>query len=74
VVVHQAVGVAQPAIAIDDMGHESEPLRPVAVIVHDVLPGIAPNRDVIDGAGKFKAKRTRLRFSRLAIFWLSNSG
>jgi hypothetical protein len=74
VVVHQALGVAEPAVAIDDMGQEGEPLGPIAVIVHDVLPGIAPNRDVIDGAGKFKAKRTRLRFSRLAIFWLSNSG
>jgi hypothetical protein len=59
VVVHQALGVAEPAVAIDDMGQEGEPLGPIAVIVHDVLPGIAPTGDVVDGAGEFKAKRTR---------------
>jgi hypothetical protein len=30
---------------------------PIAIIVHDGLPGMAPNGEVIDGAGEFKTKR-----------------
>jgi hypothetical protein len=31
---------------------------PIAIIVHDGLPGMAPTGEVIDGAGEFKTKRT----------------
>jgi hypothetical protein len=58
VVVHQTVRVAAPSVPIDDMGEQREPLRPIAVIVHNVLPGIAPTGEVIDGAGELKTKRT----------------
>ena len=44
VIVHQAVGMAEPSIAIDDMGEQGETLRPVAVVHHNVLPGICPDR------------------------------
>ena len=57
-VVHQTVGMAEPAIPIDHMGKEGEELRPIAVIHHNVLPGIAPTGDMIDGPGEFKTERT----------------
>jgi hypothetical protein len=59
VVIHQTVGVAKPPVPIDDVGQQRQPLRPITVIVHDVLPGIAPTRDVVDGSGEFETKRTR---------------
>jgi hypothetical protein len=59
VVIHQTVGVAQPPIPIDDVGQQSTPLRPITVIVHDVLPGIAPCSDVVDDSRELKTKRTR---------------
>jgi hypothetical protein len=58
VTIHQTVGVAEPAVAIDDMGQQTEKVRPVAIIGYDVLAGIAPACDVIDDTGKFKTKRT----------------
>ncbi len=39
------------------MGEEGQKLHAVTIITDEVLAGIAPTRDVIDGAGKFKTKR-----------------
>lgn len=58
VIVHQAVGMAQPAVAIDDVGQNREPLGAVAVVGHDILPGIAPAGDMVDGAGYLNAEWT----------------
>ncbi|MCM3901794.1 MAG: hypothetical protein ND866_08820 [Pyrinomonadaceae bacterium] len=58
VVVHYTIGVAEPDIAINDMGQHGEKLRSVAVVHHDVLPSIAATGDVIDGPGKLNAKWT----------------
>jgi len=55
VIVHKAIGMTAPAIALDDVGEHRQPLRSVAVIGNDILPGIAPTGDVIDGARKFDA-------------------
>ena len=58
VIVHQTIGITTPAKAIDDMGKERAPLQPVAVVIHNVLPGIAPTRNMVHGARIFNAKRT----------------
>lgn len=58
VIVHQAIGIAEPAIPIDHMGEQREELGAIAVIRHDVLPGIPPTSDVVDGTGKLKAEWT----------------
>ena len=58
VIVHQAIRVAEPAKAVDDMGEEGKSLRPITVVHHDILPGIAPTGDMIERAGKLKAKWT----------------
>ena len=55
--VHQAVGMAEPPIAIGDVAGQREKQRPVAVILEDRPPGIAPTRQVVDGAGEFEAER-----------------
>ena len=52
VIVHQTVGMAHPPIAIDNMGQQAQPLQAVPVVSHDVLPGVAPTRDMVDGAGE----------------------
>ena len=55
--VHQAVGMAEPPIAIGDVAGQREKQRPVAVILEDRPPGIAPTRQMIDSAGEFEAGR-----------------
>ena len=40
--VHQAVGMAEPALPIDHMREESEKLLAITVVLHDILPSIAP--------------------------------
>ena len=56
VVIHQAVRMAEPAIAIDHLGEHGLPLRAIPIIRHNILPGIASTRHVVHGAGKFDAK------------------
>src|SRR6185295_6256250 len=56
VVVHQAVGMAEPAVAIHDVGKHGEKLRSVAVVHHDVLSGVPPTGDVVGGSGVLYAK------------------
>jgi hypothetical protein len=58
VIVRQAIGVADPPIAINDMGQETAPLGTVTVVRHDVPPRIDPARDMVDGPAECKAKRT----------------
>lgn len=55
VVVHQTVGVTEPAIPVNDMPEQREKLRPIAIIHHDVLPRIAAAGDVVDGVRKLDA-------------------
>jgi hypothetical protein len=56
VVIHQAIGVTELAVSIDNVGEQREKLRAIAIIDHEILPGIATTGDRVDGAGKFKAK------------------
>jgi len=46
--------MAKPPIATDNMGEQGQELQPIAVVPHDVLPGIAKTGDMIDGTGEFK--------------------
>ena len=45
-------------LAIDHMGKAGQKLRAVKIITDDVLAGIPPTCDAIDGPGDFKTKRT----------------
>ena len=56
VIIHQAIGVAEPAKAVDDMGEEEDKLRPIAVVHHDILAGIPPTGDMIDSSGELNTK------------------
>jgi len=57
VVAHQAVGVAEPAVPLDDGGEDGEEKFPVISSVIDHPPGVAAGGDVVDGAGEFDAQR-----------------
>ena len=56
VIVHQAIGMAEPAEAIDDMREERQPRGSILIGRDDVLPGVAATGDMIDGVGKFKTQ------------------
>ena len=58
VVVHEAIGVTEPAIPIDHLGQQGQPRGAITVIRNYVLAGIAPTRDVVDGSGKFQTQWT----------------
>ena len=58
VVVHQTIGMAEPAVPIDDVREYREELRAVAVVHHDGLPGVPTARDVVHGPRKLNAQRT----------------
>ncbi len=58
VVVHRAIGMAVPAETIDDVGQLLEEQRAVPIINHNILPGIATTRDMVDRAGIFQTQRT----------------
>ena len=55
VIVHQTIGMAAPAEAIDHMSGERQKRGSVLVIRGSVLPGITTTRDMIDGTGIFNA-------------------
>jgi hypothetical protein len=57
VVVHQAVGMQAKMKADDDVLQHHEKAPAVFVIQEDVLPGVAPGGDVVEGAVIFDAKR-----------------
>jgi len=52
-VLHEAVSVADPVEAPDAVGKNGQKSLTVVIIGKDILPGIAPVREVVDGAGKF---------------------
>ncbi len=54
-VVHEAVGVAQPSEAVGDLRQDGEKAAPVVIMAHDLLPSIATTRDMVDGMRKFNA-------------------
>ena len=58
VVVHQAVGVAAPAEAVDHVGKPFQEQCAISIIEHDGLSGIAATRNMINGAGIFQSERT----------------
>ena len=60
VIVHQALGIAQPTIPINDMPEHGEWLRPVTVVHNDTLPGNAPTGDSIGNPRKLVTQRTGL--------------
>ena len=57
-VVHEAVGMAQPVIAFLDVLKRPEEHFAVLIVLEDGLLLVAARGDVIDGAGIFDAKRT----------------
>jgi len=58
VIVHQTIGMTEPAIPVDDMGKPGEELHSITVVHHDILPGIPPTGDMIDGPREFNAEWT----------------
>ncbi len=57
-VVHEAVGVAEPVVAFIDVGKDSEECLPVRVILKYSFFVVSPVGDVIHRAGVFDAQRT----------------
>jgi hypothetical protein len=51
VVVHQAVGVAEPAIPGDDVREGADKYLTVLMVPKDPLPGIPPGGEMVDGTG-----------------------
>ncbi|MGH7181950.1 MAG: hypothetical protein ACREJN_08240 [Nitrospiraceae bacterium] len=56
VVVHQAVGMAEPAVAAEDMGKTPKEHGSILIVRHDVLPSIASAGNVIDSTGECKTE------------------
>ena len=54
-VVHQTIGIAAPALLVDLAAEQGEEPGTVRVVEEDVLAGIAPGRQVVDGARKFQS-------------------
>jgi len=52
VVRHQAVGVTDPAAALDDITEDPQERGAVSVSEEDGRAGVSPGRQVIEGAGK----------------------
>jgi hypothetical protein len=46
--------MASPTKPVDHMGEGSEKGLPIDIGSHDLLPGIAPTRDMIDRVRKFQ--------------------
>jgi hypothetical protein len=53
-IVHQAIGMAAPSKSVDHMGESRQKGLPIDIGAHDLLPGIAPTRDMIDRVRKFQ--------------------
>ena len=51
-VAHQAVGMAEPAVAVEHVRQQLEELDPITVDSVNGFTRIAASRDVIDRAGK----------------------
>ena len=47
VIVHQAVGMAEPVKAVDDLGKSIEKKLPVGIVPKDGLLFVAPGGDVV---------------------------
>jgi len=52
VVIHEAVGMTEPAVAGDNVGKGAKEEFSVCVVQKDLLPGIATGGEVIDRARK----------------------
>lgn len=55
VVVHQAVGVANPVVALADLPEQGQPGLAIRVVKKDRLAPVAPRGDVEQAAWKFDA-------------------
>jgi hypothetical protein len=55
-IVHEAIGVAQPMRALDDLGEQGQKGHTIRVIGVDGRPGIAPTGDMIQGAREGNAQ------------------
>jgi len=56
-IVHQAIGMAYPAIARDGLPQEVKEIGSVRIASEYLLPGIASGGNVVEGAGVFDAER-----------------
>jgi len=52
-VVHQAVGMAEPAVAGNHMGEGVKKQFPVGIAEKDLLAGVTPGRNMVYRAGEF---------------------
>jgi hypothetical protein len=59
VVVHETIGVTQPAETINNMGEQGQDLCPIPVVRHNILSSIPPTGHMIDGTGELNAEGTR---------------
>jgi hypothetical protein len=50
---HQAVGMAEPSTAIDRVSENGQKSLTIIIIFKDILPGITPAGEVVDGAWIF---------------------
>ena len=66
-VVHEAVGVADPVIAFVDVLEGVQEVDPVLVALENGLSLIATGSDVVDCTGIFYAKRTSHNELRVAV-------
>jgi len=60
-VIHEAIGVTEPVIAVDHLGEQRQKGRPIGVIGVDGRPRVAATGHMIDGAWKCEAERSRHR-------------
>jgi hypothetical protein len=59
-VAHQAIGMADPAEAADDLTEHLQKQAAVFVVEIDVLPGIASGGDVVERTGEFESERAAI--------------
>jgi hypothetical protein len=50
---HQTVGMAEPSTALDRIGENGQESLTVIIFFKDILPGIPPAGEVVDGAWIF---------------------
>jgi hypothetical protein len=58
VVVHKAIGIADPPKALDEVGEKLDEVATVLVSPENLLTGIAPGGDVVEGTGVLNTERT----------------
>jgi hypothetical protein len=53
VVIHEAVGVAEPVVPLDNCAQNRKEYLPILIVAEYLVPRIPAGGDVIDGSGVF---------------------